>query len=113
MTAKDFRRIALSMPEAIESAHMGHPDFRTRGKIFATLGCPDLQWGVVKFSPEEQKKFVCDDPAVFVAVKGGWGRSGSTQVHLASIDEPTLRRAMAAAWNQTAPRPRGVKIKNS
>ena len=28
------------MPEATEGAHMGHPDFRVRGKIFATLGYP-------------------------------------------------------------------------
>jgi hypothetical protein len=28
MTAEDFRRIALSMPDAIEASHMGHPDFR-------------------------------------------------------------------------------------
>jgi hypothetical protein len=33
----DFRRIAMSFPEAMESAHMNHPDFRVGGKIFATL----------------------------------------------------------------------------
>jgi hypothetical protein len=31
MTADDFRRLALSMHGAIESAHMGHPDFRRVG----------------------------------------------------------------------------------
>ena len=41
MTANDFRKLALSFPEAIESAHMRHPDFRVGGKIFATLGCLD------------------------------------------------------------------------
>ena len=43
MTADDFRQIALSLPEASESAHMDHPDFRVRGKIFATLGYPDRE----------------------------------------------------------------------
>ena len=28
MTAGDFRRIALSFPETMESVHMDHPDFR-------------------------------------------------------------------------------------
>jgi hypothetical protein len=34
MTGDDFRKLALSFPEAIESAHMRHPDFRVGGKIF-------------------------------------------------------------------------------
>ena len=70
MTADDFRKIALSLPEAIESAHMNHPDFRVRGKIFATLGYPDENWAVVKLTPEEQKSFVRADPDVFQPVKG-------------------------------------------
>ena len=37
MTGADFRRIALSMPEAVEGAHFGNADFRVGGKIFATL----------------------------------------------------------------------------
>ncbi len=37
MTADEFRFLALELPEAVESSHMCHPDFRVRGKIFATL----------------------------------------------------------------------------
>jgi hypothetical protein len=37
MTAKDFRRIALSMESAEEGSHMGAADFRVGGRIFATL----------------------------------------------------------------------------
>ena len=58
MTTEGFRRLALSFPEATEEAHMGHPDFRVRGKIFATLGYPDLSWGMVKLTPEQQDAFV-------------------------------------------------------
>ena len=50
MTADEFRRIALSLPEAVEIGHMGHPDFRVRKKIFATLGYPDDAWGMVKLT---------------------------------------------------------------
>ncbi|HVB58611.1 MAG TPA: MmcQ/YjbR family DNA-binding protein [Candidatus Acidoferrales bacterium] len=38
MTPQAFHQIALRLPESIESSHMNHPDFRVRGKIFATLG---------------------------------------------------------------------------
>ena len=36
------RKLALSFPEAEERDHQGHPSFRVRGKIFATLW-PDEQ----------------------------------------------------------------------
>src|SRR5260370_12429540 len=65
MTANDFRRLALSFPETSERAHMGHPDFRVGGKIFATLGYPDDDWAMVKLTPLEQEMFVKSHPAVF------------------------------------------------
>ena len=53
MTAEDFRRLALGMPGAIESSHMGHPDFRANGRIFATLTADGTQ-GMVKVAPEQR-----------------------------------------------------------
>ena len=103
MTPDDFRRIALALPEAVESAHMGHPDFRVGGKIFATLGWPDAGWGVVDLPPEEQEVRVQAAPDVFAPVGGAWGRRGSTKVRLEASDEATLRGALAAAWRKTAP----------
>jgi hypothetical protein len=44
MTANDFRRLALALPETTESTHMDHPDFRVCKKIFATLGYPSEGW---------------------------------------------------------------------
>jgi hypothetical protein len=51
ISAEDFRRIACGLPGAEEKGHMGHPDFRVSGKIFATLGYPDAGWGMVKAHP--------------------------------------------------------------
>ena len=70
MTADAFRRLALSLPEAIESSHMGHPDFRVGGKIFATLAAPDPSYAMVKLLPDQQEAFVSAEPEVFVPVKG-------------------------------------------
>jgi hypothetical protein len=58
MKVDDFRRIALSMPGASESAHMGHPDFRVGGKIFATLGYTSEESGVIMLPPDEQERLV-------------------------------------------------------
>ncbi len=105
MTVAQFRRIALSMPEATEGAHMGHPDFRVKGKIFATLfHRDDIDWGMVKLKPVQQRKFQEAKPGVFQPVKGGWGRQGCTQVRLDGVDKATLLSAIFTAWLNTAPK---------
>ena len=105
VTAEQFRRLALSFPEAFESSHVNHPDFRVRGgKIFATLAYPDKKWGMVKLTPEQQEEFVRAEPKVFEPVKGGWGRGGATSVHLKAATNGILRPAMAAAWCNAAPK---------
>jgi hypothetical protein len=42
MTHNDFRDIALGLPQAVEGAHMGHPDLRVNGRIVALASqrCP-------------------------------------------------------------------------
>jgi YjbR len=97
MTPDDFRRLALEMPGASESSHMRHPDFRVRGKIFATLGYPDQAWGMVKLTPEQQRAFMQSDGSAFVPVKGAWGERGSTNVRLSLVREALLQEALAAA----------------
>ncbi len=104
MTANEFRRIALSFPEATERAHMDHPDFRVGGKIFATLGYPDKQWGMVKLPPDLQAKFYEAQPEVFVPVNGAWGKGGATKVRLRRVKKADLQRALRAAWQRTAPK---------
>ena len=104
MTPDNFRKIALSFPEAVESAHMHHPDFRVRNKIFATLDYPDEHWAVVKLTLEEQEQFVRAKPRTFHPVKGAWGRRGNTNVCLPEADVAIVRKAVAAAWRNAAPR---------
>jgi len=104
VTANDFRRIALSLPETAEHAHMDHPDFRVAGKIFATLGYPDKQWGMVKLHPNDQARFYEAQPEVFVPAKGAWGKRGATTVKLQSAKAADLRQALLAAWRNVAPK---------
>lgn len=104
MTAADFRKIALSMPEAIESEHMAHPDFRVGGKIFASLGYPDQKHGMVVLPPEEQARLLRSHPKVFFPAKGAWGKQGSTCVHLETVDRATLKKAIEIAWRRLAPK---------
>ena len=114
MTAKDFRRIALGLTDASEGAHMGHPDFRVGGRIFATLH-PDLKGGMVKLTPEQQYELVASHPDVFEPEKGAWGLQGCTAVRLSAAGEETVGEAMTLAWRNcrekgaTARRTRSAK----
>jgi hypothetical protein len=109
MTAAEFRRIALSLPEAEERAHMDHPDFRVGGKIFATLGYPDKGWGMVKLFPDQQRELLKAHPKAFAPAAGAWGRKGSTCVQLKSAKKTTLKKAMRAAWLNAAPKKLAAK----
>ena len=84
MTAAQFRRLALDLPDTIESSHCAHPDFRVRNKIFATLGYPDSRWGMVKLTPAQQTEVLRGAPDAFRPAAGAWGRSGSTVVLLSA-----------------------------
>jgi hypothetical protein len=101
LTAEAFRRIAVGMKDAHEGAHMGHPDFRANGKIFATIH-PDALFGMVKLTPEQQQEFVRAHPAVFAPENGAWGRAGCTSVRLDAVDEETLGEAMTLARQNAA-----------
>lgn len=104
MTADEFRKIALGLPEVSEGSHMGHPDFRVGAKIFATLGVPDSGWGMVKLTPDEQELFLQIEPGAFQPVPGGWGRQGATNVRLRSAKKRTVREALLTAWRNRAPK---------
>jgi hypothetical protein len=104
MTSDEFRSFALSLPDASEAAHMGHPDFRVAGRIFATLGYPRSGWGMIKLTPEQQELFVRGQPAAFAPVKGAWGRAGATNVRLRAARKGAVREALMIAWRNRAPK---------
>lgn len=112
LTIKDFRRIALSFEDAEESSHMGNPDFRVGGRIFATLAAAKKGYGNLLLTPEVQQLFVADLPEVFVPIGGGWGRNGATHVVLANVSEDVLEGALRTAYklrldaNSKAKKPR-------
>lgn len=110
MNADEFREIALSLPETEERSHMGHPDFRVGGRIFATIA-PEGEHGMVKLTPEQQAVLTRTDPGIFEPASGAWGRGGSTMIVFANADEAIARQALAAAWRNTAPKKLADKIR--
>jgi hypothetical protein len=105
MTADEFRQMALSFAETEERSHMGHPDFRVRGRIFATLAHPEGEWGMVKLSPEEQQNYLDAAPEVFTPACGKWGIQGATMVRLKAAKKTLVKKAMETAWRLGHERP--------
>ena len=104
MSSSLFRKTALALPEAVEGSHQGHADFRVGKRVFATLGYPDDNWGMVKLTPDQQQVVVAAEPDIFRPVPGGWGKHGSTNVRLAKADSATLKSALTLAWRNVAPK---------
>lgn len=99
MTSDAFRKLALALPETTEGSHMGHADFRTGGKIFASLPDEDGTRAMVKLTPEEQEAFMESDPDHFSPCAGAWGMGGATYIALKGIRTPVVKRALKAAWD--------------
>lgn len=93
----DFRRLALALPDVIEGAHQGHPDFRVHGRVIASLH-PDDRTAMVRVDPEEQRRLVAAMPTAFAPASGAWGRAGCTLVTLAVPSRTVLRDALTSAW---------------
>ena len=104
VTPNDFRRIALSLPEAVEGSHFGVADFRVGKRIFATLAFEAEGYGVLLLTPDQQAGMVEDAPEIFSPVHGGWGRLGATRVHLAKVPTDILEDALRTAWLRKAPK---------
>jgi len=98
VTVDDFRRIALSLEGTEESSHMGQPDFRVGGRIFATLAAAAQGYGNLMLTPEQQAAFVEGLPEVFIPIAGGWGKNGATHIRLAAANKDVLEGALRTAW---------------
>ena len=99
MTGGRFRGLALALREAVESSHMGHPDFRVRKKIFATLS-GDERTGHVKCDPTNLDLLVQRDPETFRdAWNGRW-----LGIDLARVEEPEVQELLEDAWRLVAPK---------
>jgi len=83
---------------------MNHPDFRASGKIFATLGYPSGEWGMVKLTSKQQSDVLKKRPKAFVPAKGAWGRKGATNVKLHAVTKAALLEVLEMAWTNVVTR---------
>jgi hypothetical protein len=100
VTTDEARRLALSLPEAIEQDHHGRPSFRVSGKIFATL------WD------QRHMNVMLDQVGIVTAVQDHawcaerwWGkRLAAVSVDLERADPAAVAELVADAWEGKAPK---------
>lgn len=103
MRPEDVRALALLLPEVVEGAHNGKPDFRLGGRVFATLWVEEERL-VVRLPPDRQAALVDAEPDLFEPVSGAWGRRGWTSLNLWDVQEETVGDVLLSAWRRLAPR---------
>ena len=112
LTADDFRDLALRLDGATEGSHMGHPDFRAGGRIFASLHANE-ETGTVKLTPDEQREMIRTYPRMFTPAAGAWGLQGWTVVRLHAAEEAAVRAAVLLAWQNVTSMPAPPKRSKS
>jgi len=99
VTPTQVRKLALSLPESVESSHFGQPDFRVRNRIFATLR-PDGQTVVLRLSPANVAALISMDADTFWDEwRGRW-----LGIRLSRVQLPVLRDLVMDAWRTVAPK---------
>lgn len=102
VTLATARQAALALPETEEKSHFNTPDFRVKGKIFASLHT-DKYYMMVKLNPIDQSVFCAFDKNVIFPVPGGWGKKGATFINLKKVRKAMLADALTTAWKTAAP----------
>jgi hypothetical protein len=102
MRKDTVRRIALSLPEAVEQETWGTPTFRVRKRIFVMFAEGEREaW--VKSTHDEQRALVQMDPGTFF-VPPYVGPSGWVGVRFRTVDRDEMRELVTEAWRLTAPK---------
>ncbi len=103
VTIQKFRKLALSLPEAIELPHFDKASFRVGKKIFATLD-EKKKRGCLMFTPVDQSVFAAIDKTILYPVPNKWGLKGATFVELDNVSDEILLDALTTAYKGIAPK---------
>ena len=100
-TAKDFRRVAMSLEGTTEAPHFDRTAFKVK-RIYATLAA-DGKTANFMFAPDEQALKCELAPDAFSVIPNAWGARGATAGKLSALSTTELRNALTTAWRHAVP----------
>lgn len=103
-SARDLRRIALSLEGTTEAPHFDRAAFKV-ARIYVTLAA-DGRTANLKLTPEEQGFKCLLAPDAFAPVPNAWGKQGWTMMTLAALDAAELKNSLQTAWQHAQPKKR-------
>ena len=109
MTPARFRKLALALEGVTEVAHFDRRAFRTKRKIFATLGA-DGRVNLVVEPVDRRDALLESFPEAFHDL-GGWTRLGYVAVDLAEVDDGLFAELLADAHRAALPKPKAARTR--
>lgn len=94
------KKLALGLPEAVESSHFDVTDFRVRKKIFATIHPTGKTGALLRLGRDQTSDLADAEPDAF---KAAWGGSALI-VTFAKVGKAQYRDLLEQAWRAIAPR---------
>jgi hypothetical protein len=102
--AATFRKLALALPQVEEGSHHGNADFRSAGRIFASLHA-NGSTAMVRLAPGRQQQLLATATPGLAPANGAWGRQGCTLITLPTVRETLLQSLLTDAWEHLHTRP--------
>ena len=99
-SAKDLRRLSLSLEGTTEAPHFDRTAFRAK-RIYVTLAA-DGKTASFMFTPEQQEFKCMMAPEAFTPVPNVWGKRGATTAILSKLSAGELEDALRTAWSRAA-----------
>lgn len=96
-TVKEFREMALALPNVVEEPHFERTSFRVNKKIFATMDEASAQVCLM-LTVEDQSVFCLHQNAAIYPVPNKWGQKGATYVELNIVHPNVLADALNVAY---------------
>ncbi|MCR4031607.1 MULTISPECIES: MmcQ/YjbR family DNA-binding protein [Flavobacterium] len=97
----EFRKLALSFPDAGEEPHFEKTSFRIKKKIFATFDEKNNR-AVLKLNEIDQSVFCSSSEKIFYEVPNKWGKQGWTIVQLAKVRPEMFEDALIRSYENVA-----------
>ncbi len=115
MTPAAFRKLCLSLPEAVEAPHMERTSFRIKTRIFATMTTDGTE-AMVRVQPVAlAHDLIAAKPEFFFSYGGFTDRMGCLGIRLATVSpshiDGFVREAHALVAAKLAPKRKAAKKK--